>query len=71
MVETVPLQLQLLLSVEWTEEFSQACQSVSIDRRIDRANDFGIQLQLAWVVARPPALLPSPLLLAEVLQATS
>ena len=70
-VETVPLQLQLVLSVDWTEELSQACRSLSIDQRIDRADDVGIQLQLEWVVARPPALLPSPLLLAEVLQATS
>lgn len=70
-VETVPLRLQLVLLVDWTEELSQACRSVSIDRRIDRADDSGIQLQLEWVVARPPALLPSPLLPAEVLQTTS
>jgi hypothetical protein len=47
---------------------------VSVQRirlRKNRADDYGIQLQLEWVVARPPALLPSPLLLAEVLQATS
>jgi hypothetical protein len=38
-VEMVPLPLQLVLSVDWTEELSQACRSVSIDRRIDRESE--------------------------------